>query len=479
MLIPLHTIIKKHNLSIKGIVHVGAHYAEEHSDYLKNGIEDVVYIEASKASYYHLCRKRFSDSVILFNVALADYEGYAEMYTETANQGQSSSLLKPGTHTKHYPSIKFNQREKVAVTTLDKLAFNRPKYNMLNLDVQGAELLVLKGGKETLQHIDIIYSEVNRDELYEGCAKVSEMDAFLKDFERVETQWVPEGWGDALYIRKIGSRKVVHVPEQYRIKHPQPYPIDNAYEFERWFHDHLIPGDIVGDRHYLPIFWTAYYCKHRYGKDKQALLRLQLFLDKLDRTKKYFTIVQYDDGILNKIDHLDIKIFGMGGGRIDYALPLICEPHKYEFPGIKKDIFCSFIGRITHPIRQTIVDTLTGKRDFYISTKHHSLKDFCEILARSQFVLCPRGYGKTSFRIMEALQYGATPVYISDDFITPHNNLSIRGDYQLHCNNVLLKGKFETRIFEQRTPPTPEENKQLFEKYFTYQSNKQLILENL
>jgi hypothetical protein len=43
-------------------------------------------------------------------------------------------------------------------------------------------------------------------------------------------------------------------------------------------------------------------------------------------------------------------------------------------------------------------------------------------MARSIFALCPRGYGKSSFRIMEAIHFGAIPVYISDEFVTPYHS---------------------------------------------------------
>jgi hypothetical protein len=70
------------------------------------------------------------------------------------------------------------------------------------MDVQGFELEVLKGATETLKGIDYVYCEINRDEVYEGCAKIWELDAFLKDFTRVETSWAGGSWGDAIYIKK-------------------------------------------------------------------------------------------------------------------------------------------------------------------------------------------------------------------------------------------------------------------------------------
>jgi hypothetical protein len=44
---------------------------------------------------------------------------------------------------------------------------------------------------------------------------------------------------------------------------------------------------------------------------------------------------------------------------------------------------------------------------------------FREILSRSQFVLCPRGRGTSSFRLYEALASARVPVIISDDWVPP------------------------------------------------------------
>ena len=71
------------------------------------------------------------------------------------------------------------------------------------MDVQGYELEVLKGAAELLADIDYIHAEINRVELYEGCVMVSDLDMFLQDFVRVNTEWWPgQDWGDAFYIRR-------------------------------------------------------------------------------------------------------------------------------------------------------------------------------------------------------------------------------------------------------------------------------------
>lgn len=225
-----------------------------------------------------------------------------------------------------------------------------------------------------------------------------------------------------LYPRIVTSKRlqagIEHVPVQYKPMQQCRYPIDNNITFERWYMETYLSSD-ARDRVYLPVQWTALYCNGNFGEDKTVIRQLQQFLDKLDTTKKYYTIVQFDDGILNNIDHLDIKVFAMSGPRIDYPLPLLCTPHKFRFDE-KRDIFASFVGRETHPIRTEMIKQLEGKEGYYISTKEHGMKEYCRILARSKYALCPRGYGQSSFRIQEAIEFGAVPVYISDEHILPY-----------------------------------------------------------
>ena len=205
MVISLDKIIDTYHLDIKGVIHIGAHWGQEYADYKRRGIKKVIFFEPVKDNFKMLKSKiPDSDDVMLFNIALGNETGKKKMFTEKANNGQSSSLLKPKGHLYQYPYIVFNREEIVDVYKLDDIAFERSDYNMINIDVQGYELEVFKGAVETIKHMDIIYTEVNCDEVYEGCASVEQLDAFLKDFgfQCVETDWVGVTWGDALYLKK-------------------------------------------------------------------------------------------------------------------------------------------------------------------------------------------------------------------------------------------------------------------------------------
>lgn len=209
MLLNLSSLINKYSLNITGIIHVGAHFGEEVKDYHKHGIKNIILIEPCRAAFLHLSNKyRSHHHIKLACCACAAVDGEAEMFTETANKGQSNSLLQPARHLQHYPDIQFTGKETVRVYRLDTLIPSMPvkieQYNMINMDVQGTEGAVVIGAKDTLQHIDYIYTEVNEDSanLYKNATKISELDELLKDFVRVEVKWTEQGWGDALYIRK-------------------------------------------------------------------------------------------------------------------------------------------------------------------------------------------------------------------------------------------------------------------------------------
>ena len=88
-------------------------------------------------------------------------------------------------------------------TLLSENNINVNDYDFLNIDIQGAELLALKGFGDLLNNIKYIYTEINTNTLYKDCALVSEIDEYLfkYGFKRVETLMTEFEWGDALYIK--------------------------------------------------------------------------------------------------------------------------------------------------------------------------------------------------------------------------------------------------------------------------------------
>jgi FkbM family methyltransferase len=190
-------------MNIKGIIHIGGHYGQEYDLYRVLNVP-VIFFEPLSNNYRILKDKvKNNDNVQTFQCALGNENKKILMNVETANNSQSSSILKPKKHLEQYPHITFDYTEEVHMFRLDDIEIEKENYNFLNIDVQGYELEVLKGSVDILKNIDYIISEVNRDEVYENCAKVEELDQFLNqfNFERNETNWMGGIWGDAFYIK--------------------------------------------------------------------------------------------------------------------------------------------------------------------------------------------------------------------------------------------------------------------------------------
>ena len=83
----------------------------------------------------------------------------------------------------------------------------------------------------------------------------------------------------------------------------------------------------------------------------------------------------------------------------------------------------SFVGRTeTAPVRKTLA-TLSHPRGLIIDTSSLGAElpytTYVDVLRRSRFVLCPRGYGSSSFRLFEALKAGRVPVILADEWTQP------------------------------------------------------------
>ena len=190
--------------TVKGCIHIGAHLLEE-NDFYKNELgltdENIIWIEANPEVFLK-AKSLFPNSIIV-NALLTDTIGETDFMI--TNNGQSSSVLNLNTHLIRHPEVYTTKYLKLPTNTLDSLFqnFSGECFNMLNIDVQGAELLVLKGGKNLLSKMKYIYIEVNREELYRDCCLVWQLDEWLKDFgfTRVFTKWTQYNWADALYVK--------------------------------------------------------------------------------------------------------------------------------------------------------------------------------------------------------------------------------------------------------------------------------------
>jgi FkbM family methyltransferase len=200
-------LCRQYGIAVRGVIHVGAHEGQEISSYDAMRAERVMFIEANPAVYARLAAAmRERAHVTTVNRAISDKNGKVQLHL--ASFDQSSSLLPLARHREVYPQILAAGTTDVDATTLDalvqELGFSASEFNFLNVDVQGAEAMVLRGAINVLRHIEGINIEVNFSELYRGGAQIEDIDDLLEaaGFRRVATlSAYHESWGDAFYVR--------------------------------------------------------------------------------------------------------------------------------------------------------------------------------------------------------------------------------------------------------------------------------------
>ena len=186
----------------RGVIHVGANTCQELPLYLAHGIENRLWIEGNEI-VANKTRQETKENILS---AYIDKEEFVQKVYEASNNSESSSLLRPSKHNELYPNIEFiSTNNYIKSYTLDRLLrlIDYNKFNYLVLDIQGTELFALKGLGYFENHFEVIITEAYIQELYFGCGKLHEIEAFLSNYKLVEfAPEVGKGWGDAAFIRK-------------------------------------------------------------------------------------------------------------------------------------------------------------------------------------------------------------------------------------------------------------------------------------
>jgi FkbM family methyltransferase len=202
MILNLTELKNKYSMQINGVIHIGAHFGEEHETYKSLGVHNIVYFEPVKKTF-NVLTERVKDATLL-NYALGSENKMIEMFIEEADAYGCSSILQPSSN---YANVVFSDKEVVEMKRLDD--FNFQNYNFLNIDVQGYEYEVLKGSVETLNSIDYIICEINRDTPqkkldYIGAVTIEKIIELLEPygFILVEQDWAGISWGDGLFVKQ-------------------------------------------------------------------------------------------------------------------------------------------------------------------------------------------------------------------------------------------------------------------------------------
>jgi hypothetical protein len=208
MLFKQETVIQAlhdHGITPKGVLHIGAHECEELPFYERIGVpkEQMVWVDAVQDKVNQATARGVPN---VFKAVVTDKDDDTVTFRLT-NNVQSSSVLEFGTHSKHHGWVHFVGETKETTVTVDTFLqrhnLDARKYDFWNFDIQGVELLALKGATKALDHVKALYLEVNIEEVYKGCARMNEIDEFLgvRGFKRVITHMTEYGWGDAMYVK--------------------------------------------------------------------------------------------------------------------------------------------------------------------------------------------------------------------------------------------------------------------------------------
>lgn len=205
----------------KGVIHVGANAGQERDIYAAHNLP-VVWIEALHDAFAQLGENisKYPNQRAL-RCLIVDEDGKECAFNIASNEGQSSSIFDFGEHTKIWPEIKYTHSfPTVGVTlktALQRFSVNVADYDTLIMDVQGAELLVLKGAGDLLDGFRFIRAEACDFEMYKGGCRLSDLDEYLipRGFERAMT-WKykrsPDHERDFVY-EALYQKKAVRRPQ--------------------------------------------------------------------------------------------------------------------------------------------------------------------------------------------------------------------------------------------------------------------------
>lgn len=167
-----------------GVIHVGANVGQERGVYAALGLP-VVWIEPVPG-IFEVLAERVKDypNQRALQCLVTDADG-EERDLLIANNGVSNSVFPLAKHTELWPHIELVARVRMKTRTLDSIVrehgIDVGLYDTLILDVQGAELLVLRGAGQCLRRFRWVRAEVADFESYAGCCQLKDLTPYLFD----------------------------------------------------------------------------------------------------------------------------------------------------------------------------------------------------------------------------------------------------------------------------------------------------------
>lgn len=224
----------------------------------------------------------------------------------------------------------------------------------------------------------------------------------------------------------LNNKKFYHINKD---KYP---PFKNGLYLEEFFLSYYTRNNLQTKRKYIPALWTNFQIENWFKTSKNEMQQeLDKWISENPSPNGYFTVVQYDDGVLLQLPKNTI-VFGACSG--DIPIPLIYEDKTNTLISVPKKTFkdkkilCSFVGNITSNsitpnVRKIMFKHLQSNNSFKLinsggwtpKVNENLQKIFLDTTIDSKFALAPRGYGRSSFRFFECFLLGTIPVYLWND----------------------------------------------------------------
>lgn len=180
---------------LPGVIHVGSHIMSEIMNYVPQ-FGKGIFIEAQPPIMHELesnlafanrnyGRQYRAVNALITNEDDMHYDYHTFRIKEEVYSGQGS-IYPPGPEGP-YPwggditamDNKLPLKSVRMATLIKNLGINMAEYPILILDVQGAELEVLKSFDAYIDHVRIMVVEISKTELYKGGVLFDELDAFI------------------------------------------------------------------------------------------------------------------------------------------------------------------------------------------------------------------------------------------------------------------------------------------------------------
>jgi FkbM family methyltransferase len=210
---PLITLLKDLELTVTGLVHIGANNGEEFPIYRDGGITLALYVEPLADIFQDLTENLDNTPGHFPIQALcSDLDDIEVQFHVSSNSGSSSSMLPLGWHVDEHPEVEYVETLTLKTTTLDTLldrfvathsGIARDGFDCLVLDTQGTELRILQGAHRSLSHLKYLYLEVNEGGLYQGDCSLDDLIGYLRvyGFRLKNLAINKHRWGDALFVK--------------------------------------------------------------------------------------------------------------------------------------------------------------------------------------------------------------------------------------------------------------------------------------